>query len=133
MRETVDLPVPENRILGTHTFTDVLYTSDSETPVNVLTGETPEHSQSSVDEAEHFAKRLSRENGKPYVAKAASVESQIETQSAPYSGCVFHHFSIVGGMDMHKAFSTVWESSEYDVDVQTDYQTGTLTLCVTRA
>ena len=31
-------------ILGTHTFEDVLFTDETETPVNALTGETPAHS-----------------------------------------------------------------------------------------
>lgn len=127
------LPVPESQILGTHVYENALFTEDTETPVDVRTGETPDHSKASVEDAEAFAFSLSQDYDKPYVAKAASVESQIETQSKPYTGCVFHHFSIVGGMEMHKAFSAVWDSPEYDVDVQTDYQTGTLTITVTKA
>lgn len=84
----------------------------------------------SVDDARAFAQSLSDE--KPYVAKAASVESQIETQSGPYSGCVFHHFSIVGGMDMHKAYAAVWDSPEFDVEVTPDYSSGDLRITVTR-
>ena len=42
-------------ILGTHTFEDVLFTDETETPVNVLTGETPTHSRATVEEAKEFA------------------------------------------------------------------------------
>jgi hypothetical protein len=35
-------------VLGTRTFHDVLFTDDTETPVNVLTGETPAHPQATV-------------------------------------------------------------------------------------
>ena len=125
-----DLPVSESTIVGTHVFEYVLFNNSTETPADVRTGETPAYAQTTVDDAKSFAKRLSRDHDKPYVAKAVSVESQIDTHSKPYSGCVFHHFSIVGGMDMHKAFSAVWNASAYDVDVQTDYQTGTLTITV---
>jgi len=41
-----DCELDPEAILGTHTFEDVLFTDDTETPVNVLTGETPAHSQS---------------------------------------------------------------------------------------
>lgn len=126
-----DLAVPEQTILGTHTFPGVLYHEDTETPVDVRTGEPPEHSNVTVGDAMAFAKRQSESSDKPYVAKAASVESQIETRSAPYRACVFHHFSLVGGMDMHESFGAVWDSPAYDVDVDADYQNnGTLTITV---
>jgi len=40
-----DCDLSPDAILGTHTFEDVLFTDETETPVNVLTGETPAHSQ----------------------------------------------------------------------------------------
>lgn len=132
MSDDIDLPVPEQKILGTHTFKNVLFTAESESPTNVMTGETPEYAKATVADARAFAERLSKDNEKPYVAKSASVETQVETQSAPYTGCVFHHFSLVGGMDMHKAFSAVWDSPKYDVTVDTDYETGLLTISVSK-
>jgi len=132
MSNSIELPVPESQVLGTHQFEGVLFSSETETPVNVMTGETPEHSQASLEDAKEFAKYLSAKNDKPYVAKKAPVETQIETQSSPYTGCVFFHFSIVGGMEMHEAFSAVWDSPEYTVDVTDDYETGTLTIRVTK-
>jgi hypothetical protein len=126
-----DLVVSESTILGTHTFTGVLYHDGTETPVDITTGEPPQHSKVTVEDAKAFANRHFEAGDKPYVAKATSVETQIETQSAPYSACVFHHLSLVGGMDMHKSFSAVWDSPAYDVDVDADYQNnGTLTITV---
>jgi len=66
-------------ILGTHTFEDVLFTDETETPVNVLNGETPAHSQASVDEARVFAAGIDSDT--PHIALPASVEAQIETAS----------------------------------------------------
>lgn len=117
-------------IVGTHTYENVLYSNDTETPVNVLTGQTPSYAQAALEEAKAFAARLSHDHDKPYVAKSTSIESQIETQSKPYSGVVFYHFSLVGGMDMHKAFAAAWDSPEYTVEHTADYETGTLTITV---
>jgi hypothetical protein len=39
-----DCELDPEAILGTHTFEGVLFTDETETPVNVLTGETPAHS-----------------------------------------------------------------------------------------
>jgi len=52
--ETADNPFDDcelapDAILGTHTFEDVLFTDETETPVNVLTGATPAHSQATVE------------------------------------------------------------------------------------
>ncbi|AUV84191.1 hypothetical protein C2R22_21720 (plasmid) [Salinigranum rubrum] len=49
-----DCELDPEAILGTHTFEDVLFTDETETPVNVLTGETPVHSQATVEEATEF-------------------------------------------------------------------------------
>ena len=50
-----DCELGPHAILGTHTFEDVLFTGETETPVNVLTGETPAHSQATVEKAKEFA------------------------------------------------------------------------------
>lgn len=42
-------------VLGMRTFEDVMFTQGTATPVNVLTGETPLHSQATVEEARTFA------------------------------------------------------------------------------
>ena len=39
-----DCELDPEAILGTHTFEDILFTDETETPVNALTGETPAHS-----------------------------------------------------------------------------------------
>lgn len=85
-----DCELDPEAILGTHTFEDVLFTDDTETPVNVLTGETPAHSQATVEEAKEFAASIDTET--PQIALPASVESQVETQSKPYTAAAFFHF-----------------------------------------
>ena len=72
-----DCELDPEAILGTHTFEDVLFTDETETPVNVLTGETPAHSQATVEEAKEFAASIDTET--PQIALPASVESQVET------------------------------------------------------
>lgn len=74
----------------THTFEDVLVIDETETPVNVLTGETPVYSQATVAEAKEFAASINTEM--PQIALPASVESQVETQSEPYTAAAFFHF-----------------------------------------
>ena len=49
-----DCELDPGAILGTRTFGDVLFTDETETPVNVLTGETSAHSQATVKEATEF-------------------------------------------------------------------------------
>ena len=50
-----DCELSPEAILGMYTFEDVLFTDETETPVDVLTGQTPAHSQATVDEAREFA------------------------------------------------------------------------------
>jgi hypothetical protein len=75
-----DCELDPEAILGTHTFEDVLFTDETETPVNVLTGETPAHSQATVEEAKEFAASIDTET--PQIALPASVESQVEKHRA---------------------------------------------------
>jgi hypothetical protein len=88
-------------VLGTHTFADVLFTDGAETPVNVLTGETPAHSQATVEEAKKFAASIDTDT--PQIALPASVETQIETQSKPYTSAAFFHFKATGSLKRHRA------------------------------
>lgn len=127
-----DFALPEEEVLGEHVFEGVLFSSNTETPVNVLTGEPPKRSQVKTEEAELFAERLTEKHNRPYVAKSVSVERQADNASKPYSGVVFHHFSIVGGMDMHKSLSEAWDSPQYNVEIDADYSTGTLRITVTK-
>ena len=89
-----DCELSPDAILGTRTFEDVLFTDETETPVNVLTGETPEHSQASVDEARAFAAGIDSDT--PHIALPASVEAQVETASKPYTAAAFFHFKATG-------------------------------------
>ena len=117
-------------VLGTHTFHDVLFTDDTETPVNVLTGETPVHSQASVEEAKAFAASIDTDT--PQIALPASVETQIETQSKPYTAAAFFHFKATGSLERHRAYHAAYDSDAFTVDFEADYESGDLTITVER-
>ena len=123
-----DCELGPEAILGTHTFEDVLFTDETETPVNVLTGETPAHSQATVEEAKEFAASIDTET--PQIALPASVESQVETQSKPYTAAAFFHFKATGSLERHRAYHAAYESDIFKVALKADYATGNLTITV---
>ena len=77
--------------------------------MNVLTGETPAHSQATVEEAKEFAASIDTET--PQIALPASVESQVETQSKPYTAAAFFHFKATGSLARHRAYHAAYEST----------------------
>lgn len=87
-------------VLGTRTFEDVLFTDETETPVNVLLGEIPALSQASVDEAQAFAAGI--ESDTPHIALPDSVETQVETASKPYTAAAYFHFEATGSLKCEK-------------------------------
>ncbi|ELZ28966.1 hypothetical protein C474_13729 [Halogeometricum pallidum JCM 14848] len=115
-------------ILGTRTFEDVLFTDETETPVNVLTGETPEHSRASVDEARAFAAGINSDT--PHIALPASVEAQVETRSKPYTAAAFFHFKVTGSLERHRAYHAAYSSDRFSVEFEADYEAGDLTIIV---
>ena len=115
-------------ILGTRTYEDVLFTDETETPVNVLTGEPPENSQATVDEARAFASSIDTDT--PQIALPASVETQIETASNPYTAAAFFHFKATGSLQQHRAYLAAYESNAFTVAFEADYATGDLTITV---
>ena len=118
-------------VLGTRTFEDVLFTEETETPVNVLTGETPANSQATVAEAIAFAASIDTDT--PQIALPASVETQIETASKPYTAAAFFHFKATGSLELHRAYHTAYGSDAFAVDHETDYESGNLTITVRRS
>jgi hypothetical protein len=126
-----DCELDPEAILGTHTFEDVLFTDETETPVNVLTGETPAHSQATVEEAKEFAASIDTET--PQIALPASVESQVETQSKPYTAAAFFHFKATGSLERHRAYHVAYEADAFAVDFEADYASGDLIITVERA
>ena len=131
--ESIDGPFDDcelgpEAILGTRTYEDVLFTDETETPVNVLTGETPEHSQATVDEARAFASSIDTET--PQIALSASVEAQIETASKPYTAAAFFHFKATGSLKRHRAYHAAYEADAFVVSFEADYETGGLTITV---
>ena len=134
--ETADDPFDDCELapdatLGTHTFEDVLFTDETETPVNVLTGETSAHSQATVEEAKEFAASIDTDT--PQIALPASVETQIETQSKPHMAAAFFHFKATGTLKRHRAYHAAYDSDAYTVDFEADYESGDLTIIVDRA
>lgn len=123
-----DCELGPNAILGTQIYEDVLFTDETETPVNVLTGETPDHSQASVDEARSFAAGIDSDT--PQIALQASVETQIETASKPYTAAAFFHFKATGALKRHRAYHVAYESEAFTVEFEADYETGGLTITV---
>ncbi|KPN28941.1 hypothetical protein SY89_03175 [Halolamina pelagica] len=126
-----DCELGPDAILGTRTFDDVLFTDETETPMNVLTGETPELSQVSVGEAQTFVAGIDSDT--PQIALQASVESQIDTASKPYTAAAFFHFKATGSLKRHRAYHAAFESEVLSVDFEADYETGDLTITVERA
>ena len=126
-----DCELDPGAILGTHTFENVLFTDETETPVNVLTGETPAHSQATVEEAKEFAASIDTDT--PQIALPASVETQVETQSKPYTSAAFFHFKATGSLARHRAYHAAYESDAFAVDFEADYASGDLTITVERA
>jgi hypothetical protein len=126
-----DCELESDAILGTHTFEDVLFTDETETPVNVFTGETPAHSQATVEKAKEFAASI--DNDTPQIALPASVETQIETQSKPYTAAAFFHFKATGSLELHRAYHAAYDSDAFTVDFEADYESGNLTITVERA
>ncbi|MFA1612465.1 hypothetical protein [Halobellus rubicundus] len=123
-----DCELDPDAVLGTRTFHDVLFTDDTETPVNLLTGETPAHSQATVEEAKAFAASIDTDT--PQIALPASVETQIETQSKPYTSAAFFHFKATGSLELHRAYHAAYESDAFSVDFEADYESGDLTITV---
>ena len=125
-----DCALGPEAILGTRTFEDVLFTDETETPVNVLNGETPAHSQATVEEAKAFAASIDTET--PQITLPAAVETQIETQSKPYTSAAFFHFKATGSLELHRAYHAAYDSDAYSVDFEADYESGDLTITVER-
>ena len=125
-----DCELGPDAVLGTRTFHDVLFTDDTETPVNVLTGETPAHSQATVEEAKAFAASIDTDT--PQIALPASVETQVETQSKPYTSAAFFHFKATGSLELHRAYHAAYDSDAFSVDFEADYESGNLTITVER-
>jgi hypothetical protein len=98
--------------------------------VNVLTGETPAHSRATVEEATEFAASIDTDT--PQIALPASVETQIETQSKPYTAAAFFHFKATGSLERHRAYHVAYDSDAYTVDFEADYESGDLTITVER-
>ena len=123
-----DCELGPEAVLGTRTYEDVLFTEETETAVNILTGETPEHSQATVDEAQAFAAGIDTDT--PQIALPASVETQIETASKPYTAAAFFHFKATGSLQRHRAYHAADESDAFVVSFEADYATGDLTITV---
>lgn len=120
-------------VLGTRTFENVLFTSETPTPVDVRTGETPDRLRATVEDARAFAEEVGEDRDAPYVPFAASVESQVETCCKPYTAAVFYHFKATGSLARHRAYAAADDSDAFTVEFDCDFETGDLTITVERA
>jgi len=98
--------------------------------VNVLIGETPAHSQATVEEAKGFA--VSIDTDTPQIALPASVETQIEIQNKPATAAAFFHFTTTGSLELHRAYHAAYDPDAFSVDFEADYESGELTITVER-
>ncbi|WP_254538173.1 hypothetical protein [Halomarina litorea] len=57
-------------------------------------------------------------------ALPASVETQIETQSEPYTSAAFFHFKATGSLERHHAYHAAYDSDAFTVDFEADYESG---------
>jgi predicted nucleic acid-binding protein len=58
--------------------------------------------EATVEEAKEFAASIDTDT--PQIALPASIETQIETQSKPYTSAVFFHFRATGSFERHRAY-----------------------------
>lgn len=61
------------------------------------------------------------------------METQIETQSKPYTAAAFFHFKATGSLERHRAYHAAYDSDAYTVDFDADYASGDLTITVKEA
>ena len=98
--------------------------------MNVLTGETPPHSQATVAEARKFAESI--DDDMPQIALPALIEMQIGTASKPYAAAAFFHFKATSSPELHRAYHAAYESDAFLVGFDVDYESGDLTITVER-
>jgi len=68
----------------------------------------------------------------PQIALPASVETQVETQSKPYTAAAFFHFKATGSLELHRAYHAAYDSNAFRTDFEADYESGDLTITVER-
>jgi hypothetical protein len=118
----------ESDLLGTHVFEDVLFTGETEVR-NVLTGETPDRLDKTVEEAKAFVERTQEDGKAPRVAVKQHAEAAAETGSA-YTSSAFCNRKVTGSLARHFMFLNAWRSDAYTVDVDADYSAGNVTITV---
>lgn len=96
--------------------------------MNVLTGQTPEHSRATIDEARAFAVGIGSDT--PHIALPAPVEAQVETRSKPYTAAACFYFKATGSFERHRAYHAAYNSEMFSVEFEADYETGDLTITV---
>jgi len=99
--------------------------------VNVLTGETPAHSQATVEEAKEFAASIDTET--PQIALPHPSSRRSKHRASPYTAAAFFHFKATGSLKRHRAYHAAYESDGFAVDFEADYESGDLTITVGRA
>jgi len=115
----------------THLQRRPVYRRHGNTGKRVDRRDTGIHSQATVEEAKEFAASIDTDT--PQIALPASVETQVETQSKPYTAAAFFHFKATGSLKRHRAYHAAYDSDAFTIDFEADYESGNLTITVDRA
>ena len=126
-----DCELAPDAILWTRTFHDVLFTDDTETPVNALTGETPAHSRrpsrrrrSSLRVSIRTCpKSRSRPPSRHRSRRKASPTRRLRSSTS----------KATGSLGRHRAYYAAYDLNAFTVDFEADYESEYLTITVDRA
>lgn len=117
-------------VLRTCAFEDVLFTADAKPPGECVDWRDAGPLASTVEEAGEFVANIDTDT--PQIVLPASVGTQIETASKPYTAAAFFHFKATGSLERHRAYHAAFESDAFSVEFEADYESSDLTITVER-
>jgi hypothetical protein len=133
-------------VLGTHEYAGRLYSPQKAADVmniDLITGEQPHDIPPAKaveqwiadknEESRQKAATTSWHTHTPYIALVAGSGEQLYESGSLLSYAAFFHRDVTGDMDTHSAYNAACKSDEYDVEYDADYETGTITITVSRA
>lgn len=127
---------PED-ILGEQTFSGRVYSPEKAKDlmnVNVLTGEQTHDIPSAeiVDAWVDVKNQEDREGTTDRVALVAGSGEQLYESRSLLSRAAFYHMDVTSH-DLHFAYNAAVRSDDYEVEYETDYEAGTITITVEEA
>lgn len=128
--------VPED-ILGEQTFSGRVYSPEKAKDlmnVNVLTGEQTHDipSAETVDAWVDVKNQEDREGTTDRVALVAGSGEQLYESRSLLSRAAFYHMDVTSH-DLHFAYNAAVRSDDYEVEYETDYEAGSITITVEEA